>query len=102
MPLLKLCLLAAHLQFHDYAMEVLDSLLGGTAGALTSEEQTALTKTREQYLRDLRRSARWIGLLYGLESIGLRRPVKAVGRLATQFGDRLRKDRTMAEYNWTD
>jgi len=101
-PLLKLCLLAAHLQFHDYAMEVLDSLLAGSAGVLTSEEQTALTKTREQYLSDLRKGARWIGLLYGLEAIGLRRPVKLVGRLATQLGDRLRKDRTMAEYNWTD
>ena len=99
---MKLCLLAAHLQFHDYAMEVLDSLLAGNAGGLTSEEQTALTKTREQYLRDLRRGSRWIGLLYGLEAIGLRRPVKLVGRLAMQLGDRLHKHRAMAEYNWTD
>jgi FkbM family methyltransferase len=101
MALFRLCLLAAHFQFHDYALEVLDSLLAGSV-ALTPEERAALAATRHQYLEDLRRGARWIDLLYGLEAIGLRRPIKLVGRLATQLGDRLRKDRTMAEYNWTD
>jgi FkbM family methyltransferase len=100
--LFKLCLLAAHLQFHDYALEVLDALLAGQAGALTSEEQSALAAARQQYLGDLMPGARWIDLLYRLEAIGLRRPVKLIGRLATQLGDRLRKDRSMTEYNWTD
>lgn len=102
LPLLKLCLFAAHLQFHDYALEVLDSLLAGGAGALNFEEHAALTTTRARYLKELGRSARWINLLYGLEAIGLKLPLKLAGRLAAQLGDRLRKDRTMTEYNWTD
>jgi len=100
--LLRLCILAAQLQFHDYALEVLDSLLAGGAGALTPEEHEGLTAARRQYIEDLEKSTRWIDILYGLETIGLRRPIKLIGRLATQLGDRLRKDRTMTEYNWID
>lgn len=102
LALVRLCLLAAHLQFHDYALEVLDSLLADGAGALSAEEQEGLTAARRKYIEDLAKSTRWIDILYGLETIGLRRPVKLLGRLATQLGDRLRKDRTMTEYNWID
>jgi FkbM family methyltransferase len=100
--LFKLCLLAAHLQFHDYALEVLESLLSGRVGPLTPEEHEALMATRRQYLRDLSPGARWVDVLYGLEAIGMQRPMKLIGRLASQLGDRLRKDRSMTEYNWTD
>ena len=102
MPLFKLALLAAHLGFHDYALETIDLLLAGGAGPLNESESGSLAKAREQYLRDLKAGAVWVGLLYGLESMGLRRPVKAVGRLAGQLSDRLRRDRTMTEYNWVD
>jgi len=100
--LFTLCLLAAHLGFHDYALEVLDFLLAGGAGPLSGEEQGALDGTRREYLRALRRNARWVDVIYGLEALGLRRPVKLVGRLATQLGDRLLKDRAMTMYNWVD
>lgn len=100
--LFRLCLLAAHLQFHDYALEVLESLLRGEAGALTPEESEGLTRAREQYLKDLARSARWMEFVSGLEAVGLGRPLKFLGRLAVQAGERLRKDRAMTEYNWTD
>ncbi|HXY50064.1 MAG TPA: FkbM family methyltransferase [Terriglobales bacterium] len=102
LPLFKLCLLAAHLQFHDYALAILDSLLAGEVGPLTTEEQAALTGAREQYLSDLAGGARWIRVLQGFEAVGLKRPVKLLGRLAAQLGERLGKDMTMTEYNWVD
>jgi FkbM family methyltransferase len=102
MPLFKLALLAAHMGFHDYALEAIDLLLGGGAGQLSGRESESLAKAREQYLRDLKGGAAWVRLLYGLEAVGLRRPVKLVGRLAGQLSDRLRRDRTMTEYNWVD
>ena len=102
MPLFKLALLAAHLGFHDYALETIDLLLDGGAGQLSVHESESLAKAREQYLRDLKSGAVWVGLLYGMEAMGLRRPVKLVGRLAGQLSDRLRRDRTMTEYNWVD
>jgi len=102
LPLFKLCLLAAHLQFHDYALAILDSLLAGEGGTLTAEEQIALIKARKQYLADLAKGARWIGLLQGFEALGLKRPLKLLGRLTSQLGERLRKDTMMTEYNWVD
>jgi hypothetical protein len=81
---------------------LLDSLLEDKGIALKSDEREALMAGREQYVRDLAASARWTDILYGLETVGLRRPIKFLGRMATQLGDRLRKDRTMTEYNWTD
>jgi FkbM family methyltransferase len=102
LPLFKLCLIAAHLQFHDYALAVLDSLLEAEVGTLTAEERSALTEARRQYLTDLAKAARWIDLLQGFEAVGLRRPIKLLGRLASQLGERLRKDTMMTEYNWVD
>jgi FkbM family methyltransferase len=99
--LFRLALLAAHLQFHDYALEVMDSVLGGAA-SLSAQEATGLKKAREQYLRDLRSSAWWVNMIYGLESVGLKRPVKLAGRLTKQLSDRLRKDRLMTESSWED
>jgi FkbM family methyltransferase len=99
--LFKLCLLAAHLQFHDYALEVLEFLLSRSE-ALTTEDHVALRESRHQYIADLRRGVWWTRCLRGLESLGLKNVVKESGRLATQAGDRLRKDRAMTEYNWID
>ena len=82
LPLFKLCLLAAHLQFHDYALAILDSLLAGKVVTLTSEEQAALIGARKQYLSDLAGGARWIHVLSGIEAVGLKCPVKLLGRLA--------------------
>lgn len=101
LALFKLCLLSAHLQFHDYALEVLEFLLS-KAEALTPEEHAALREAHHQYSADLRRGALWIGLLRRLDSLGLRGVVREMGRLATQLGERLRKDRAMTEYNWVD
>lgn len=100
-PLFTLCLLAAQLQFHDYALEILDFLLDEFT-LLTSDERRTLSLARAQYLRDLSRGALWSRLLLGAESIGLGRPIKLLGRLSTQLGDRLRKDREMLEANWED
>jgi FkbM family methyltransferase len=102
LSLLKLALVSAHLQFHDYALEIIDLLLKEPAMALSSEERADLVAARESFLKDLGSGANWIRVLRGLEAVGLGRPIKAVGRLATQLGERLRKDRTIAEYNWVD
>jgi hypothetical protein len=34
--------------------------------------------------------------------VGLRKPLKAVGRVAAQIGERLVKDKEMTQYNWID
>jgi hypothetical protein len=101
LALFKLGLLAAHLQFHDYALAVLESLLSKPE-ALTPAEQAALREAHAQYTADLRRGALWIQFLRRLESLGLKSVAKEAGRLASQLGDRLRKDRAMTEYNWVD
>jgi FkbM family methyltransferase len=102
LSLFKLSLVAAHLQFHDYTLEIIDLLLNEHTVALSPEERASLLAARQNFLRDLSTGASWIRVLRGLEAVGLGRPIKAVGRLATQLGERLRKDRTMAEYNWVD
>jgi FkbM family methyltransferase len=99
--LFTLCLLAAQLQFHDYAMEILDFLQGDDV-SVSREEKAALADTHTQYLRDLDRSAWWTGVITCAETMGLRGPLKALGRLSTQLGDRLKKDRDMMEMNWED
>jgi FkbM family methyltransferase len=101
LALFKLCLLAAHLQFHDYALEVLEYLLS-KAQSLQLEEHAALRAAHDQYTADLRRGALWVRFLRRLESLGLKAVVKETGRLSAQLGDRLRKDRAMTEYNWVD
>jgi len=101
LALFKLCLLSAHLQFHDYALEVLE-FLRNKPETLTPEEGAALREAHDQYTADLRNAALWIGFVRRLESFGLKGVVKEIGRLATQLGERLYKDRAMAEYNWVD
>ena len=102
LPFFKLCLLAAHLQFHDYALEVLRFLLRGAKVQLSVEEDAALNTAEQQYLTDLRKGALWLGLIDVLKTVGLGGIVTEAGRLATQLGDRLRKDKAMTEYNWVD
>ena len=99
--LLKLCLLAAHLQLHDYALEALGFLLSEPE-ALTPKEHAALQEPHDQYTADLGRGALWIRFPRRLESLGLKNVVKELGGLASQAGDRLRKERAMSEYNWVD
>jgi FkbM family methyltransferase len=101
LALFKLCLLAAHLQFHDYALEILEFLLSKSE-SLTPQQRAALREAHDQYTADLRRGALWIRFVRRLESVGLSGVVKEVGRLAMQVGERLRKDRAMTEYNWVD
>jgi len=98
----RLCLVAAHLGFHDYALEGMDLLLGGKIGTLSQEQEAKLRESREQYTTDLRSSARWLDVLLGFDSIGLRKPLKATGRLAKQIGERLVNDKEMTQYNWVD
>ena len=100
--LFKLSLIAAHLQFHDYTLEIMDLLLNAPGMALSPEERAGLTDARQALLKDLGPGANWIRVLRGLEAVGLGRPMRELGRLTTQFGERLRKDRLMAEYNWVD
>jgi hypothetical protein len=100
--LFKLCLLAAYLQFHDYALQVLDYVIDRQSSDLSEDERGALRETRRQYIAQLKKSSLWLDLLFALEAAGLRRPIKEFGRLISQLGDRFRKDRQMAEYNWTD
>jgi len=99
---LRLCLLAAHSGFHDYALEGMDLLLRGSVGPLSQAQESGLREARDQYVADLRDSAGWLAVIHSFEAMGLGRPVKAAGRLARQLGDRMLKDKEMTKYNWID
>ncbi len=74
---LKLCVIAASLGFHDYALEVLGALREGTAGPLGAEEATLLKTAEHKYRRALVRRSRWqrLSAKLGLAK-ALRRPAR--------------------------
>ena len=98
----RLCLVAAHLGFHDYALEGMDLLLEGKIGTLSQEQEAKIRESRKQYTTDLRNGARWVDVLLGFEAVGLIKPLKATGRIARQIGERLVKDKEMTQHNWVD
>jgi hypothetical protein len=99
---LRLSLVAAHLGFHDYALEGIDLLLRGECGRLPPAQEAGLREAHDQYTNDLKKGARWMSVLKGLDAVGLRKPLKAVGRLGRQLGERLVKDKEMTQHNWID
>jgi hypothetical protein len=95
-------LLAARLQFPDYALEVLRFLRKGAKVKLSVEEHAALKAAEHQYLADLRKGRLCLGLL----------DILKVGRSwahregSRTFGDSTRgslgQRQVDAEYNWVD
>ena len=97
-PIFSLCLIAAALGFHDYALEVMDFLLQGGIGSLSSEETGALQRARDRYLADLRKSA------WGLRTIhrlGLKKGMKLLGKV-TGLADRVAREPAMTNFSWAD
>jgi len=69
---LKLCVIAGLLGFHDYALEAWDFVLQGGAGVLSEIECAALTNLRKQYLDELRGQSAWLRTVSKLGGLGRR------------------------------
>jgi len=69
---LKLCVVAGLLGFHDYALEAWDFVLREGAGAVSDIERAALTNIRKQYLHELYSHSAWLRFFSKLGKFGLR------------------------------
>jgi len=69
---LKLCVIAGMLGFHDYALEAWDFILQGGAGAVSDIERVALTNLHKQYLDELRSQSTWLRIVSKLGKLGRR------------------------------
>jgi FkbM family methyltransferase len=83
---LKLCVIAGLLGFHDYALEAWDFVLREGAGALTEIERAALANLRKQYLDELASRSKWLRIL------------SRFGKLGRQLSRRART----AQFSWVD
>ena len=83
---LKLCIVAGLLGFHDYALEAWDFVLREGAGAVSDIERAALTNIRQQYLDELHSHSTWL------------RTVSKLGKLGIRLSRRART----AAFSWTD
>jgi FkbM family methyltransferase len=84
--MLKVCVIAGLLGFHDYALEAWDFVLRDGAGGLTEIERAALTNIHKQYLDQLRGQSLWL------------RTVSRLGKL----GRRLSRRARTAQFSWVD
>jgi len=69
---LKLCVIAGLLGFHDYALEAWDFVLREGAGAVSDIERAALTNIRKQYLDELYSHSTWLRIASKLGKLGIR------------------------------
>lgn len=83
---LKLCVIAGLLGFHDYAMEAWNFVLQEGAGTLSEIERAALTNLRKQYLDELHGQSTWL------------RVVAKFGKLGRGLSRRART----AAFSWVD
>jgi len=83
---IKLCVIAGLLGFHDYALEAWDFVLREGAGTMSEIERAALTNIRKQYLDELHGQSTWL------------RTVSKLGKLGRKLS---RRARTTA-FSWVD
>ena len=69
---LKLCVIAGLLGFHDYALEAWDFILQGGIGEVSDIERAALTNLHKQYLDELRGQSTWLRTISKLGKLGRR------------------------------
>jgi len=69
---LKLCVVAGLLGFHDYALETCDFVLQEGAGVLSEIERAALTNFHKQYLDELHGQSTWLRTVSKLGKLGRR------------------------------
>lgn len=80
---LKLCIIAGLLGFHDYALEAWNFVLREGAGAVSDIERAALTNIRKQYLDELHRQSRWLRIASKVQRFGLKGIVRLSRRART-------------------
>jgi hypothetical protein len=69
---LKLCVIAGLMGFHDYALEAWDFVLQQGAGTVSDIERAALTNIRKQYLDELHSHSAWLRIAAKLGKLGRR------------------------------
>jgi len=69
---LKLCIVAGLLGFHDYALEAWDFVLREGAGPASDHQRVALMTLRKQYLDELCRESVWLRVSLRLRKLGVR------------------------------
>ncbi len=69
---LKLCVIAGLMGFHDYALEAWDFVLREGAGSVSDIERAALTNIHKQYLDELHSHSTWLRIVSELGKLGRR------------------------------
>lgn len=98
----KLAVIASFHGFHDYALEIIDFLLQGGAGALNSEEMKALTSARLDYVSSLASRPWWVRLMGLLAHSPLRRLFRVMGLIGKRLGDDYKSVTVKRNFNWSD
>lgn len=98
----KLAVIAAFHGFHDYALEIVDCLLSGGAGSLSSEEKDALTRGRLAYVTSIANQPWWINLMQRLARSPLRGLFRLVGLVGKRLEDGYKCATVKKNFNWSD
>lgn len=98
----KLAIIAAFHDFHDYALEIVDSLLQGGAVSLTPEERAALTRARVEYMSSLGKQPWWVSLILKLEHSRLRWLFHLITVTGRKAKEAYRCIAIRRSYNWSD
>ena len=80
---LKLCVIAGLLGFHDYALDAMDFVLREGASAVSDIERAALTRIHQQHLDEIRSHSTWLRIASILQRFGLKNIVKLSRRART-------------------
>jgi hypothetical protein len=97
----KLAILSSFFGFHDYALEVIDSLLTDEGWALTSEEIREVKRRREEYVNALKNSRR-IERMIRIARSPLRKPFLSTGTLLCRLADAFHFVVKQRKYFWKD
>jgi FkbM family methyltransferase len=80
---LKVCVIAGLLGFHDYALEAWDFVLQGGVGVVADAERVALANVRKWYLDELHGRSTWLRTAATLQKLGLKEALKMSRRART-------------------
>ncbi len=98
----KLAIIASFYGFHDYALEIVDTLLKEEAGSLSPKEKAALEHGRRSYLSLLVSQPWWINLMRRLAQSPLRGLFRAMGLVAKRLEDGYKSVTVKRNFNWSD
>ncbi len=100
--LCKLAIIAAYWGFHDYAFEIIDTLLADKAGSLTQSERQALEEGRNAYLVALASQPWWVKLMRHVYRSPFRKLFRAVGFVGKKLEEGYKTATIKRNFNWSD